>query len=65
MGDHVPPDEDVPDEWCGNPEPHDDHYWRKDRKRFRYLDDPTVRYCHPALIDGSSGVDSGQNEGTP
>lgn len=38
-------DEFVPRERCGNPAPHADHGWRADGKRFRYLDDPTARWC--------------------
>jgi hypothetical protein len=52
----IPDDEYIDDEPCTDGQPHKDHYWRKDGKRFRYLDDPTVRYCHGAAAkDGREG----------
>jgi len=45
MGDHLAPDELVPRKQCADVNPHEDHYWREDGKRMRYLDDPTCCYC--------------------
>jgi hypothetical protein len=45
-GRHEPDDEYIDDGQCAEVVAHKDHYWRKDGKRFRFLDDPTVRYCH-------------------